>query len=83
MTTHTPFTAQERSKQKRKLRSAFIRLEQHICKGITYESEIELGIVERGYDAKLAALNEAIDAICSSCKEELQEFENWRRTQND
>ena len=42
-------------------------------------TEIKLGIVEQGYDAKLAALNEAIDAICSSCKEELQIKENRRK----
>ena len=81
MTTDTPFTALERRKQKRKLRSAFSKLEQHIYSGVSMNTEIKLGIVEQGYDAKLA-LNEAIDAICSSCKEELEIREN-RRKQND
>ena len=82
MTTDTPFPATERSTQRRKLRSAFFRLEQHIYSGVSMNTEIKLGIVEQGYDAKLAALNEAIDAICSSCKEELQIREN-RRKQHD
>ena len=76
MTTHTPFTAEERSKQKRKLRSAFFKLEQHIYCGVSMNTEIKLGIVEQGYDAKLAALNEAIEAICTPYKEYSKTGEN-------
>jgi len=76
MTTHTPFTAEERSKQRRKLRSAFFKLEQHIYSGASMTKEIELGIVEKMYDAKLAALNEAIEAICTPYKEYLKTGEN-------
>ena len=79
MTTHTPFTALERRKQKRKLRSAFSKLEQHIYSGVSMNTEIKLGVVEQGYDAKLAALNEAIEAICSNDKTELQITENRRK----
>ena len=76
MTKHTPFTAEERSKQKRKLRSAFFKLEQHIYSGSSITKEIELGIVEKMYDAKLSALNEAIEEICTPYKEYLKTGEN-------
>ena len=58
MITDTPFTALERRAQKRKLRSAFSKLEQHICAGHSINTEIELGIVEKMYDAKLNAVHE-------------------------
>tara|TARA_Y100000114_G_scaffold113828_1_gene107804 strand:+ start:1111 stop:1347 length:237 start_codon:yes stop_codon:yes gene_type:complete len=76
MQTYTLFTAEERSKQRRKLRSAFFKLEQHIYSGSSITKEIELGIVEKMYDAKLSALNEAIEAICTPYKEYLETGEN-------
>tara|TARA_Y100001937_G_scaffold93703_1_gene126938 strand:+ start:1470 stop:1709 length:240 start_codon:yes stop_codon:yes gene_type:complete len=76
MTKLTPFTAEERSKQKRKLRSAFFKLEQHIYSGVSINTEIKLGTVEKMYYAKLTALNEAIEAICTPYKEYLKTGEN-------
>ena len=60
MTKHTPFTAEERSKQKRKLRSAFFKLEQQIVGGASYRQHEKLGTVDLMWDAKIAALDEFV-----------------------
>tara|TARA_R100000329_G_scaffold129033_1_gene107919 strand:+ start:554 stop:790 length:237 start_codon:yes stop_codon:yes gene_type:complete len=76
MTTYTPFTAEERSKQRRKLRSAFFKLEQQIVGGASYRQHEKLGTVDLMWDAKIAALDEAIEAICTPYKEYLKTGEN-------
>ena len=58
------------------LENKVIKLEQQIVGGASYRQHEKLGTVDLMWDAKIAALDEAIEAICTPYKEYLKTGEN-------